>query len=265
MSRLTRFLFGGSHGKTPYAEYMSIQQVEPQDVFIAGFPKSGNTWVQLLVAAMLFDFKPETMPDTLVQELVPDVHFKKYYKRFLSTMAFKTHDLPKQHHRRVLNIVRDGRDAICSYKHYNDALGTSYSLDQMIETGAGMFPCPWHQHVQAWEQNPFDAERLVVRYEDLKQRCAVELRRIADFLALDISQERLRELALGTGVNKMQQREVVLGWNHPAWPRDKKFIRKGVTGSFRSELSPDQVAKFEAHAGDVLARLGYKLDYARCA
>jgi hypothetical protein len=193
------------------------------------------------------------------------VHFKKHYKRFLQTMAFKTHDLPKRHYRRVLNIVRDGRDALCSYKHYNDALGASFTMDQMIETGAGLFPCPWHQHVQAWEENPFDADRLVVRYEDLKQRCAVELRRIADFLALDIPQDRLKELALGTGVAKMQHREVVLGWNHPAWPKNKKFVRKGVSGSFRSELSPVQIAKFEAQAGIMLARFGYTLEQAKCA
>ena len=265
MSRLSRFFSRKKHVHKQYREYCSTETVEPQDVFIAGFPKSGNTWLQLLVASMLFDFKPETMPDTLVQELVPDLHFKRHYKRFLSRMAFKTHDLPRKRYQRVISIVRDGRDALCSYRHYNEALGIQHSLDEMIESAAGLYPCRWHEYVEAWEQNPYNAERLVVRYEDLKQRCASELRRVAEFLEVDVSRERLEELAQGTGVAKMQQREVALGWNHPSWPSDKKFVRKGVSGSYRTELSPEQIARFEDQAGATLARFGYSLERVKCA
>jgi hypothetical protein len=119
--------------------------------------------------------------------------------------------------------------------------------------------------VEAWEENPFNAERIIVRYEDLKQRCVSELRRVAEFLGVEVSQQRLEELTQGTGVAKMQQREASLGWNHPAWPRDRKFVRKGVAGSYRSELSPEQIARFEQQAGLTLAKFGYSLQQAKCA
>ena len=238
MSRLSRFFQRRKHVNQQYTEYCNIEAVEPQDVFIAGFPKSGNTWLQLLVASMLFDFKPETMPDTLVQELVPDLHFKRHYKRFLSRMAFKTHDLPRKRYLRVISIIRDGRDALCSYRHYNEVLGVQHSLDEMIDFGSGLFPCRWHEYVQAWEENPFNAERLVVRYEDLKRRCASELSRIAEFLEVELSRSRLEELAQGTGVAKMQQREATLGWNHPSWPKNKQFVRKRSLGELPNRIEP---------------------------
>ena len=265
MSRLSRLFKRRKHTHNRYSEYCCIQALQPQDVFLAGYPKSGNTWLQLLVAAMLFEFRPETMPDTLVQELVPDLHFKRHYKRFLNRMAFKTHDLPRPQYQRVISIVRDGRDALCSYKHYNDALGLEHSMDDMIMSGKGLFPCQWHRYVEAWEENPFNADRLVVRYEDLKQRCAYELARVAEFLDVELSSKRLEELALGTGVAKMQQREVALGWNHPSWPKDKKFVRKGISGSYRNELSPQQIAIFEQQAGATLAKFGYAIERAKCA
>lgn len=237
--------------------YRPIGQCEPEDVFIAGYPKSGNTWVQLLVAAMQFELNPAAVPDSLVQELVPDVHYKRYYKRFLPRVAFKTHHLPQPQYRRVIHLVRDGRDVLCSYKHYNDALGITHSFAEMIRTGAGLYPCRWHEYVEAWESNPYQAERIVVRYEDLKQNCTTELSRIAEFLSIDVSADRLAELAAGTEVAKMQQRETRFGWNHPDWPKDKKFVRKGTTGNFRCEMSPAQIQRFEDQSASALIKFGY--------
>ncbi len=60
MSRLSRFLFGGKYADKHYAEYVSIKEVQPQDVFIAGYPKSGNTWFRLFLTRLL---QPEASLD----------------------------------------------------------------------------------------------------------------------------------------------------------------------------------------------------------
>src|ERR1700728_3872206 len=87
----------------------SIEDIDPGDIVVAGYPKSGNTWMQYLLAGLRFGIDVRLAPDSLVQELIPDMHSKRFYKRHLAPMFFKTHQLPKREFRRVIYLVRDGR------------------------------------------------------------------------------------------------------------------------------------------------------------
>lgn len=227
------------------------------DVFIAGYPKSGNTWVQLLAACLVHDLDPQTTPDTLVQELVPDVHYKKHYRRSHAPMLFKTHSLPRPEYRRVINIVRDGRDVICSFSHFAEALGSRVELDQLIDHGGAIGFGTWQDHVAAWMRNPHRADVLHLRYEDLIDDCIGQLERIADFIGVDAGPERLAMIAASTTTERMKEREARLGWDNPAWPKDKPFIRQGTKRSFERELSAEQIARFTSKARGTLKLLGY--------
>jgi hypothetical protein len=74
-----------------------------------------------------------------VQDLVPDVYYTKFYKRYFTPTFFKTHDLPKPQHRRVIYLVRDGRDAMVSYFHHIAALGDPPDCLKLVATGEGLF------------------------------------------------------------------------------------------------------------------------------
>src|SRR5262245_49052900 len=78
--------------------YTPIRTVMPNDVFVVGYPKSGNTWFQYIVSALVYGVDPEATPDSVIQELVPDVHAKSFYKRFATPTYFKSHDLPTPEH-----------------------------------------------------------------------------------------------------------------------------------------------------------------------
>ncbi|WP_182869698.1 sulfotransferase domain-containing protein [Rhodopirellula sp. JC639] len=239
------------------ASFIATNRFEESDVFIAGYPKSGNTWMQLMVAAMLYRFDPGRTPDALVQELVPDIHSKAFYKRFLPTTCFKTHALPQPQYKRVLNIVRDGRDVLCSYRSFNEALGHPADLDQMV---AGRIELPWgdwQDHVLKWHENPYQAEILTVRYEDLKTDCASQLQRVASFLRLDLSGDEIQSIAEATQVKKMQDRERRLGWDSKLWPAEKRFVRRGVSGAYRDELSAEQITLLTARFETGLRLLNY--------
>ena len=105
-------------GCTPITEFDDL------DIFIAGFPKSGNTWFQELILAVVFGVDPAFCPPALSHELVPDVHFKEFYQRYQTPMFFKTHHLPRPEYKRVVHLLRDGRDVMTSYYYYNLALET---------------------------------------------------------------------------------------------------------------------------------------------
>ncbi|MBU6402678.1 MAG: hypothetical protein KGS61_20345, partial [Verrucomicrobia bacterium] len=80
--------------------FVPITHAVAGDIFIVGYPKSGNTWFQDLVAGVVFGVMPEWAPPELVQELVPDVHARPYYRRYATPTFFKSHHLPRPEYRR---------------------------------------------------------------------------------------------------------------------------------------------------------------------
>src|SRR3989442_12778221 len=88
---------------------MRIDETRPEDIFVVGYPKSGNTWMQNLLAGLVYGLDPEHMPNDLFDHLVPDVHYRRYYRRFGTPpqpMHFKSHHLPHHQYRRVTYILR---------------------------------------------------------------------------------------------------------------------------------------------------------------
>lgn len=229
----------------------------PEDVFIAGFPKSGNTWMQLLVASLAYGFDPENASDTLIQAVVPDVHYVTRFERLSTPTFFKTHLHPQPAYRRVINLVRDGRDIIASARHFIAALGVSVANADVIDVPELLGFGTWQDHITAWHTNPFAADILVVRYEDLIDDCVAELVRIADFIPAEAPRQRLAAIAAATTADRMKVREQRLGWANPAWPKDKPFVRRGRKGGFREELTADQIQRFTERAWRALELCGY--------
>jgi hypothetical protein len=241
----------------PEERLRSIQDVDPGDVFVVGYPKSGNTWMQYLLAGLGFGIDVRLAPDSLVQDLVPDMHFKSLYKRHLTPTFFKTHHLPQRQFRRVIYLVRDGRDVMVSYFHHLNALGNPMDYAKLIETGEGLFPCRWHEHVESWLANPYGAEMIMVKYESLHHDPISELEKICAFAGLERDPELLESIARKTTFEAMRGREKKLGWDNALWPRDKAFIRRGKIGSFTDEMPPQALEAFLTTSLPTLRRLSY--------
>ena len=240
-------------GLIPISEHLE------NDVFIVGYPKSGNTWFQNLVSGVVYGMNPLYAPDTLIQELVPDIHQKRYYKRFWTPMFFKSHFLPQPDYKRVVYLLRDGRDAMVSYFHYLTARkGYEPDFAEMVKTGEGIF-CKWHTHVEAWLSNPFDAEILTIKYEDLKNDPVHELQRFCNFANVDRDISWLERVAENSAFEKIQEKEKTGRYymEDPKWPKDKLFTRRGIVGSYKDEMPPEVLALFLQDAQDVLLRSGY--------
>jgi hypothetical protein len=238
-----------------------IGETEPEDIFVVGYPKSGNTWMQNLIAGVVFGVDPHVTPDSLVNELVPDVHDRAFYRRYGTPTFFKSHYLPRPEYRRVVYLIRDGRDAMVSYFHHLAALnGSEPDFFQLVSSGVGLFPCRWHEHVDAWTNNPYDADVITIRYESLKADPAGELRRLCQFARLERSEETLQSVARACSFEAMRDREKRMGWSSTVWPRDKAFVRRGEVGSFKSEMPSAVIAEFVRQAEPVLVRSGYPIE-----
>jgi hypothetical protein len=230
---------------------------DADDVFVVGYPKSGNTWFQCLIVGVIHRMLPSYMPDRLVQALVPDVHYNKYYSRYTTPTFFKSHHLPQPQYRHVVYLLRDGRDVMVSYYFYLKALGYQGSFLQMVRDGKGLYLSKWHQHVLSWEENPYHAKIITIKYENLIQNPCFELKRFCQFVGLERDDTFLKAVTEQLTFSKMQKREMEQGWSNPAWPRDKLFVRRGVVGSFQDEMPPDVLQAFMTDASDTLKRTGY--------
>ncbi len=78
-------------------------------------------------------------PDSVIQDLVPDVHSQPWYRRYSTPMFFKTHDLTRPEYRPVVYLVRDGRSVMVSYFHHLRALNErGVDFLRTVQTGDGL-------------------------------------------------------------------------------------------------------------------------------
>lgn len=244
--RLTR----RATGLTPIGEH------RPGDVFVVGFPKSGNTWMQYLLAGLAGGVDTARCADELVQELVPDVQERAGYRRYTEPVFFKSHAAPRADYRRVIYLLRDGRDAMTSYFRHHNAMSPPVDFVTLVRTAPGLAQ-RWHEHVEAWLANPFQASLHLVKYEELRRDPAATLRQIAGFAGLTVDEAVLVRAVEAASFENQQRREQALGWANKRWPRDQPFVRRGAIGSHRNEMPPEALALFLAEAGPTLRKTGY--------
>jgi len=184
-----------------------ITQTKDDDIVVIGYPKSGNTWLQNLAVGVLYHRNPDQATDTLIQELIPDVRSRKYYQRFCQPMVLKSHDLPCPRYQRVVYLLRDGRDVMVPYYHHLRAThGDAIDWRRMIEQVEGLIPCRWHEHVQAWGTNPYAAQMITIRHEDLQQDPVAQLRRFCQFVGLEADDTLLKLAAAGASFSSMRKK-----------------------------------------------------------
>ena len=59
--------------------FIPMNDFQEKDIFIAGYPKSGNTWLQNIITGLLIDSTSQLLTPKLINEIIPDIHVKKYF------------------------------------------------------------------------------------------------------------------------------------------------------------------------------------------
>ncbi len=233
----------------------------PEDVFIVGYPRSGNTWFQHLVAGLCYGIHASETPMNVIHSVVPDVQKSRIYRRIGKQMFFKTHHLPESCYQRVVYLVRDGRDVMVSYKHYLEQRPPhTTDFKKMITEGERLFPCKWEDHIKQWQANPFGAQMLVIKYEDLLRQPSVELRRFCDFIGKDASDALIERVIGESAFDHMQEKEKWdVGLGDARWPAEGHFFRQGLIGAYQREMPADILNLFERKANEALKLYGYSL------
>lgn len=226
------------------------------DIFVCGWPKSGNTWMQRLCVCLYYGLDPKMATDQIGQTLQPDVHANEYYKRFITPMLFKSHFPPQKDFRRVIHLVRDGRDACLSYWHMLKKQNPSISLDSIFLSDNQSFALSWAEHCRSWIKNPYNAEKIVVRYEDLLDDPICTLQKVSLFLGVDRSVSHIQHVCDNLGIDSMRKLTKTHGW-HGNSPMLNNFFRRGKKAAYVDEVSHDILQAFQLKYGDMLRHFNY--------
>jgi hypothetical protein len=253
-------------------------------VWLASYPKSGNTWVRFLVCNLLFGRQDSA---AALNELAPDVHE-------METLPLEPPALLKTHHafsprlpyanetRAAVYIVRDPADVLASnffyamrrggaaadspgaFDRYVDQFIANRGDSLWIERGMGS----WEDNVRSWLHGTHSFPVLRVRYEDLSADPERVCGAIAQLLrpesteaeiervVFDSSFERLREIER-SDIRKRRVGIFYKPYLQTSIDSGLRFMRRGVVGDGAARLTPEQRARLRGAFEPLLVELGY--------
>jgi len=251
------------------------------DIVISTYAKSGTTWMQQIIAQLLFPAHEGMEVAEMSPWLdlrIPPKHVKlpeveaQNHRRFVKT-HLPVDALVYSPKAKYIYIGRDGRDVVWSmYNHHananelwyqalNDTPGRigppiekpvdnvrQYFLEWLNQDGHPWWP--YWENIRSWWEIRHLPNVLFVHFTDLKKDMEGEMRRTAAFLDIPIDDALMPKMLEFCSFDYMKAnatKSVPLGgafWDEGA----KVFIHKGENGRWRDILTIEDCAAYEERA-----------------
>jgi len=238
--------------------------VFPDDTFVVSYPRSGNTWTRFLIANLIGRPTLET-----ISAMIPEIYLyaNRQLLRFPRPRILKSHEPFDPRYKKVIYIVRDPRDVAVSLYHYSRKrrdIPDGYPMDEFVMRyvrGDFFDFCgTWQQHVASWLFTLPEGQMLWLRYEDMLDDAAGALQKIAGFMGITLTAEKLAAAIQASSYETLralersesQQMRMTKGTR-----RDIPFIRSATKGGWRTGLSRESLLRIEGAWGETMNKLGY--------
>lgn len=264
-------------------------------VWIASYPRSGNTWMRFLLANLLYG---RVESSSHLQQLVPDIH-----RALSGTQIYgprktliKTHwryvpDLPlREDTIGAIHILRHPIDVMMSNLNYvtlrgnlparlpSDEMRTAFErrwIDDYI--AAGGYPRwremgfgSWEENVRSWTEETPPYPRLVLRYEDMRADVAGATAKVIRFLGVEadgptvaaaIERSSFAAMRVLEEQEIAQEREGIFfdPGQRASLAAGLRFVRGGGT----APLSADQRRRALERFAPLMERYGYAAEASR--
>jgi aryl sulfotransferase len=261
-------------------------QPRGDDIIIGTYAKCGTTWTQHIVGMLVFQSdaykQPHDVSPWFERRLGQpyDARFTlaeaQTHRRFLKT-HLPYDALPIYEGVKVIHVARDGRDSALSFHNhlFNFTQGrwdafnavsladpkfrdrhkpipedpAAYFHDWLMrdgdgqgDAGAGYF----HVENSYWAAR-HDPDVLLLHYADLKADREGEMRRIANFLGIVISEGMWPSLVEAAGFEEMKRDAKAAGGMEVAWNKGADtFFNKGINGRWKGVFTPEDLALYDA-------------------
>lgn len=242
--------------------FQKFGNFDDEDVFLVGYPKSGNTLLQVMMGSLVYGLN-SSAPKALNNSCITEFYNNPYYFRYDKRHYFNSHELPRPEFKNVIYIIRDGRAAVKSFYHMQRNMGVKVDLDELYLNGGKTFRGTWNEHVKIWTENPFNANILFVKYEDLISDKTNEIRRICEFLNLDRTIEEIKVVEDVSSLENMKKMESSYSWqrirSYQNWKSKGLFVREGKLYEESDDPTSNQevIRSFVDISAEMLRKYGY--------
>lgn len=237
--------------------------LDANDVFVASYPRSGNTWLRFLLTRILTG---QSAGFDNVNQVIAEIGIHHNARMLLpgAGRLIKTHELYRPCYKRAIYLVRDVRDVLLSQYSREKELGLVWWTDfdgyisdflQGTVNGFG----PWQEHLPCWLDSPLArrGDMLVVPFEQMRRNTQEKLEQVLDFLGFQVHPEIIAEAIADNSLERMRAREKKAQKLHQTDSEEGRFVRKGAVMGWREKLTEPQLELIEKYAGETMARAGY--------
>jgi aryl sulfotransferase len=254
----------------------------PGDIFVCASPKCGTTWMQTIVASLLWpdgDF-----PDAVIEigpwfdgrifdfdELMARLEAQSH-RRFIKTHT-PADGIPIFDKASYIVVARDGRDAFVSFvnhrKNLRDDLIERLNTDAMAQSVDpvvkfrgdihGFFErwitdAPPLRYLASWWDLRDEPNVLLVHYNDLQADLEREMRRVAGFLDIDIPEALWAGVVERCTFERMREEAEKIGDFQRLFEGGaESFLFKGANGRWRGVLTEGELQRYQDRVQELLA------------
>ena len=236
--------------------------LDPSDVFLASYPRSGSTWTRFVLYEIL---TAESSSFDNVNRGIPEIGIHWLAKPLLreNGRLIKTHEQYRKEYRRAIYLVRDMRDVIFSQYSREKELGILYDdfdsyLAKFLQGRISGFGA-WQKHVESWLNCPLSAtgDLLVLRFEDMRRETESVIRQMLEFLGVHVDREEVQSAIENNSLDRMRIKETQSVKLQQSKGEEGRFVRKGSVGGWREKLTEAQLRLIDDYAGEGLRIMGY--------
>ncbi len=262
--------------------------------WLASYPKSGNTWLRLLLRSYRMGGTAVDINDlaedgwwvnsrTQFDEQIglsasdlSDAEILNWWPLALQKWAqgrtepayLKTHAMgaPWDFTLGAVYMVRDPRDVALSLaRHTNrsidaaiEIMGTRNKLMNRsrywLQRRLLEFWGSWSQNIESWLA-PMPFPVHIVSYEAMRADPAAALSGLLPALGFPVDPMAVEAAVAATALETLRGQEAAKGFVEAVGPN--RFFGEGRVQGWRERLTPAQIARIETDHGQVMARLGY--------
>ena len=261
MRRIYRLIRREMGCDPPYREVA----VRESDIFLVSYPKSGNTWLRLVIGKLKFG---KEFGLTNLGEGIPDIYRDsgRAIERMQSPRIIKSHEYFDPRYRRLIYVVRDPRDVAISYYSFLiklRILPERAPFDGYLERyvkGTVSSYGSWEQNARSWYYN-LGKHNLLIRYEDLVESFVPTIGQVSRFLLLEATQEDIGEVRNQTSLGHLRREEQALGQKeafYKASRKDVAFFGAGRPGGWQEHPDAGLINERLSVWGDTMKLFGYE-------
>jgi aryl sulfotransferase len=119
-------------------------------------------------------------------------------------------------------------------------------------TGVGTLANFAHHEQTYWDRRD-EPQVVLFHYNDLLADLPGQMRRLADELGIDRSDERIEQLAAQATFDRVRERadELAPGVDNKLWRSNRAFFHSGTSGQWKGMLSDDDVQRYEERLAEL--------------